>query len=270
MSHYLQNIAANHLHSEPTIRPRTPALYEPSVDVGLPMPPDTATELASPSSLRSPSRSLDTPSDVSLGADRGFSPTRSAHPTVPHILSSHPPAANSPNQSTIPAGEAVSSERNLRFLEASSPQPTPPRAPVELSPSIMPSAPSLLPAGTSPSAAPEKLPRDRSLHPPMSSPPTSPPLNSRSAAPALAPSLLPTPRNEAPFTGLAPTSRQPPPTPPPTPTIEVTIGRVEVRATTTPSAPAKASKPKRSPTPSLDDYLQARSRSSTARRGDQP
>jgi hypothetical protein len=114
------------------------------------------------------------------------------------------------------------------------------------------------PAGTATHQAPrpELAPVEDRLKPPLE--PRRP--ETQPAAPArvvVQPQVVVAPpASQAPLDLAAPPrlGRQEPPL---APTIQVTIGRIEVRATPAPAA-APASKPKPAPVPSLDDYLRQR------------
>lgn len=266
MSKYLQNIAANNLNPKPAISPRTPALYEPSVETGFSTPPDNASKSALPRySVTPPHKPLGEAHEA-VSEQNNVSNTPSPNPeSAPSFHPRDLPSKNSQSKDFV-SGNDTQTPENIQLFEETSSPPSTPRSTVQLPPQIVtPHPPSIATAGTPGDIYQETLQSERSTQSPLSSPPTSPLVNASPSFPTLTPSLNPSIASEESIPAILPPRQQPPPQN--APTINVTIGHVEVRASTPKSSTPKTPKISRPPKRSLDDYLQTRSRSSTSHVG---
>lgn len=273
---YLDNLVARQLPETAVIQPRPVSLFEPwpGTAVGInafPAANEAETAVAPPAAYPLPRPQ--TPSIPSPAMPAALQP---ASPTLT------PPARQPASPSPLPPTPT---------LRPASPEPTPPpqkQPPVNHAPAAIQPAPPRQPV-LAPPAPVNVTPTSRhhraepqpatETHPPViireqitqlkqvieTRAPSTPPLvetvREQPIQPAPPVKAAIRPEQIKPFTpanGRAP-HHQPPVTPPtePTPTIQITIGRIEVRATPPPPAKVEQKQP-RTPVMSLDDYLRQR------------
>ncbi len=241
----------------PALRPRVPALYETPADSTADFPIEEIAEEAAPASRpRGATASPVPPTTIEPARPEipAPEPRRAAMPRpvaredahspvpTPHTPSAAPPIESRPDAplETPPRLERMAEPAPHR-TEQVSPPPVP--APIMQAP-----APSEVPKQqTQATAANQRIvesaasPQRVSQPPPLAPPPLAPP------APLLAP--LPPPVR-APAVAM-------PRAPEAAPRVQVTIGRLEIRATSAPPAPEKRPAP-RQKSMSLDEYLARR------------
>ena len=267
MSDFITNLAARSAGAAESIQPRVPGLFEPpAVGSHLPAAPQFATteqERADQPDLRSevrppviPQPVAGTPADRRVAAD---------HPRTPAGELTLSPAP--PTTSQSPAPEALT-----QALKSAAPRPAElPPAPV-LSPQPLvrqpletPSAgPALQRISPSKQREPETVRKEPSAD------------KEQPAQPAVSRKELPSPAAAQPVRPastiveprVTPRTESPRPAPPPSPArspepvIQVTIGRIDVRATpeTSPARKAHAA----APVTGLDEYLRSRAKRGNA------
>ncbi|EKV00402.1 hypothetical protein Lepto7375DRAFT_2515 [Leptolyngbya sp. PCC 7375] len=279
MSHYLQTIVAKNMGHLSVVRPRLASPFEPPADTvslmpQFPMEAEAETSDSGPTTTREPN--LRQPQPDTVRRVDPFRSTPSSQLSQPSVL---PPTAP-----TISDASVSPSALKPRIL--SEPLPSQPSVPTpNVSRTDGPFSASVveLPNETSlpwPIAAdipvtqhaPPSLASSQALAAPQGSTPTRQPsavepiqpllvglsqsqnvADDSSAKPLGAPEFFSTPRS---FSKLS----SPPSSETSGPTIQVTIGRIDVRAVTPKSSPPKSSK-SRPAKPSLQDYLKARNSS---------
>lgn len=270
MSDFLTNLAARSAGVAETIQPRVPALFEPQGPGGrLPASPgsgesehETAEERdvpdVRPSSIEDPvtrvrpvrqtAEEEPRPQAAAVGdANRPPSPLLADRRDVPAVN------VGTPKTAAVPPVELVApaSLASPRPSVGEAPVKAPAAEPIERTALFKPREPERTPV--SPSAGKEPaIPPAASRNEPAP-PPAAPPL--RPAKTIAQPQVMP--RVEKPRPTPAPTS-----TKTPEPVIHVTIGRIEVRASSEAATSRKA--PATRPVTSLDEYLSGRAKRGTA------
>ena len=279
MSHYLQTIVAKNMGHLSVVRPRLASRFEPPAETVSLMPQfpveveaETSENISTPASQpvwrqRQPEiqsdivrradhvRSMPSsqvpqptvlPSTPPTNSDTSVSPSPLKPRDLPAALSSSSPSTLTPNLSET---DVLSSSASVvePHTETNLPRSTAANIPV-----IQPTSPSL---ASTPASTPSKQPGIEPVQPWLVGPSQSSPTdtNGPSAEPLSTPEFLSSPRS---FSRLS----SPPSSETSRPTIQVTIGRIDLRAVTPKSSPPKSPKP-RPAKPSLQDYLKTRNRS---------
>lgn len=298
MADYLSNLAAKNLSPQESLRPRPLSRFEPAAEMPAMSPvteaPQTARqqqipvrpeEPAGPAPLQEEQIPADKPAAIPRPSEHRSEPRgKSTQPEVPNSAISPPVRIPNYTEQEPPAPAAPAQEIGIPLVQAyrgrldppvTTPRRSPARSPASdqsLSPPGEPEPVS--PAAGAPAAA---LPRQR--HGPMETSPAAKPEKINSLLPENTLQLdAPAAKASHPRSAPATATRQGPttahelrPDVPPlpelttpmeraelTPTVNVTIGRIEVRASKPPEPPRRKPAPK--PTVmSLDEYLQSRS-----------
>lgn len=258
MSDFLGRLAARAVGTAPALRPRPRALFEPDAIAGA-EPLEVEEEREAPPAPRA--RPSAAPPEAPEPITRAAEPPPAAEPEAPPAPRARPERHAVERTAQAPQREAPPAPRPQRATAAPPvvveqrrevvAPPPPPAAPPRREPRPRPPAREL--AATSVVRRAPDEPAETLVTPPL---PESLPL--RSQAIARARSLAPPPA-PAPQPGAAPV-RDAPPRPAPEPVVEVTIGRLEVRAAT-PGQPARpAPTVERAEPLSLDRYVRERAR----------
>ncbi|HRQ40319.1 MAG TPA: hypothetical protein PLD25_20600 [Chloroflexota bacterium] len=275
---YLDSLVARHLPETAVIQPRPVSLFEPWSGMALPFLPAVTGEeetAVDPAPSRPPTRR-----DVQPWPHAPYALDTAVTPPTPPV----PPPATANQAARLPISGPSTPDVPQPVQPAHAPTPPPATAPLapanviplppqrlaERQPAKEVSPPTIIreqvtllksvtetPAETTPTLV--EIVREQPVQP---SPPATTPsaAHEQSGRPATSPVAIHPDQIKpfAPATGR-PTNHQPPVTTPPesAPTVQITIGRIEVRAT--PPTPTKVEK-KRPQTPvlSLDEYLRQR------------
>ncbi|MCC7373466.1 MAG: hypothetical protein IT581_02335 [Verrucomicrobiales bacterium] len=239
MSGFLSNLVARALPVAPTVRPRLPFFYEGS-STGADSPPQEWTREAS-APVAGQADPATTPAAAPVDS------TRSPHPrsvTDATGWTSKSAETGDPSQ----GAESLNPQASAKSVPASMPVGN--TRPLALDKANR-ASPVMVPDAPPPSAAMEA----RSV-PTLTDAPTA---RSRRPRPQVFPvraAIAAAPESDPAMAAVRATSQIPASAEPPATTVEVTIGRVEVRAVMT---PARAERPAASTGQSLDTYLRRRS-----------
>lgn len=231
MSGYLARLAARAGGAPAAAEPRLPSRFEPvdgSTDAASPAPVATPPGAPPPAALRDVERPADTPASVRrTDLARAEGDRMTAAPADRRDHGRDAPRAESAAVTLAPTPTA---------LEASAAvQPGGPAVAHPPTPALSPAAPRV--------AHPPTLP----ISPAAPRVEATPPRRARPPA-VTAPAVGTSERGEASVPSSEPD------------VVHVTIGRIEVRATVAPPAPARGARPARDPERSLHDYLAGRPR----------
>jgi hypothetical protein len=275
---YLDNLVARHLPETAVIQPRPVSLFEPwpgtaplfpapvtgeeetavSPPAAHPLPRSQTPPIPSPTmrAAQQPASPTPAPPAPQTALPPPLPPTPTLRPTSPELARQprkQPPVNDAPAaiQPALPRQPALTPATPVNVTPASSPHQAAPQPAKETpTPFIIREQITLLKSMTEMSASSTPMLVEIVREQPIQ------PLPLVTAAPAaIRPEQI---KPFIPANGRS-ANHQPPVTPPPepAPTVQITIGRIEVRATPPPPAKAEQKQP-RTPVLSLDDYLRQR------------
>jgi hypothetical protein len=280
MNNFLQHLVERSLNAEPQpIRPRLPGPFEPVTGAGpgsVESPPEQETEEETRPRRMAPPVKADR--ETEAPAAMLLQPRPKAEEPPAAILLAPKPELQIPNRRAVePAGEgrmeerpsaAQPAERGVlpqpegRIESRPSPERAPDRDPTprhEPKPELLRPAPArevVRPQPEESRPALLDLPRDRERHRVA---PIEPVVRLRRDEPEIARdggAIIPA--AEPPYSAPSTQSNRAPAEQPPIPRVQVSIGRVEVRAVFAPPPVTSPARPQPGPSMSLDDYLKQR------------